>query len=257
MQPAVILVAGLFGPLPGGGGQPVAPPPREAPPRPAAWVVHRISTRGVVTAADDTSVTVRGFDRRYALTGRRNVRLVSVGGGPFLLYTTIKEDRHQLAVTLANGDMAVFRREDMPAVRFTASPGLLDGTRAFSAAHSYRPADVRVGDEVNLVFVPEPAGNEEVFWGMQIERRPGGRVPPAPADRPGDRDPWHERANAYQDWEERGIPLPDKYDPDKARERMRQYQEAARRFEAEQAEQAARERLFQMVRDMKPKPPAP
>jgi hypothetical protein len=212
----------------------------------------------VVTATDEASVTVRGFDLRYTSTGRRNVRLVSVGGGPFLLYTTIKEDRHQLTVTLANGDVATFRREDMPAVRFTASPGLLDGSRVFSAAHSYRPADVRVGDEVHLVFFTDPAGDEEVFWGMQIERRPGGRVPPAPGEEPNARNPWHERANAYQDWEERGIPLPDKYDPNKFRERMRQNAAAIQRFEAEQAaREAARERLFQMVRDMKAKPPAP
>jgi hypothetical protein len=38
-----------------------------------------------------------------------------------------------------------------------------------------------------------------------------GEVPPAPGQRPADRYPHSERMQAEQDWEEKGIPLPDKY----------------------------------------------
>jgi len=46
-----------------------------------------------------------------------------------------------------------------------------------------------------------------------IYRRPGGRVPPAPDESPDQAYRWHERMNADQDLEEKGIPLPSKYAP--------------------------------------------
>lgn len=60
-----------------------------------------------------------------------------------------------------------------------------------------------------------------------IWRRPGGRVPPPPGDplalrKRGPTDPPlpYERANATQDWEEKGIPIPMRFlSPQERRER--------------------------------------
>lgn len=71
--------------------------------------------------------------------------------------------------------------------------------------YSYRLADVAVGDRVLIRY--DRVGGDDYCWGICIERRPGGRVPPAQRDLPGGR-PWHEVMNAQQDFEEKGIPLP-------------------------------------------------
>ena len=76
---------------------------------------------------------------------------------------------------------------------------------------SYRLSDVAVGDkvqiwclELNGVLRCETIG---------IDRRPGGRVPPCPGERANHPCPWHEKCNAHQDFEEKGIPIPAKFDP--------------------------------------------
>ena len=80
---------------------------------------------------------------------------------------------------------------------------------------SYRLVDVQIRDQVMLDC--GLVNGEWVFNGIRINRRPGGRVPPAPGDY--DDGPfkgapkWHDGINALQDWEERGIPIPDKYHP--------------------------------------------
>jgi hypothetical protein len=76
---------------------------------------------------------------------------------------------------------------------------------------TYRFADVKVGDQV-LMYCLE-LNRELRCETICIRRRPGGRVPPCPGERPGCTRPWHEYANAMQDFEEKGIPLPPKYDP--------------------------------------------
>ncbi|MBX9580115.1 MAG: hypothetical protein K2X87_07380 [Gemmataceae bacterium] len=226
----------------------VAPPPRECA-RPAGEVQLRRSgtVGGVVTAVDAGSVSIRGFDLRYGDIRRQDLRLVSVGGRPPILCTRDEETRHRLTLTLPNGEVATFRRDDMPAVRFAASGG-----DPPSPAASYRPADVRVGDEVTLWL--DRDAPDGFFRGVQIERRPGGRVPPAPGEDPDSGYPWHEYANAMQDWEERGVPLPDKYDPVKLRRMLAANREVVRRY---QAKQAALERLAPPPREVPPKPPAP
>ena len=76
---------------------------------------------------------------------------------------------------------------------------------------AYRLADVKVGD---LVRISCPELNGELRCEtICIHRRPGGRVPPCPGEKPDTYLKWHERANAYQDFEEKGIPLPAKFDP--------------------------------------------
>ncbi|MBX9627029.1 MAG: hypothetical protein K2X82_24720 [Gemmataceae bacterium] len=227
----------------------VAPPPRLAARAPAAARPEIPGTvQGVVTAADADSVTIRGFDLRYFDTRRRDLLLVSVGGrGPYLCTKVGRaRDRVALALTLPGGEVMTFRRADMPARRFVAG----DGPDPIPGWASYRPADVRVGDEVTLWL--DPNGPDGEFRGIQIERRPGGRVPPAPGEDPDTRNPWHDYANAWQDWEERGIPLPEKYDPAVAREMIRRNREAGRQFFEEQA---ARERTAPPPRLAKPKPP--
>ncbi|MBX9626681.1 MAG: hypothetical protein K2X82_22965 [Gemmataceae bacterium] len=79
---------------------------------------------------------------------------------------------------------------------------------------------------------------------------PGGRPPPAPGQAPGDPNPWHEYANARQALEERGVPLPDKFDP---RKRLQQMQRDARLLEVLDPEQ--RQRIAPPPREAKPKPP--
>src|SRR5438477_465783 len=56
-----------------------------------------------------------------------------------------------------------------------------------------------------------------------VAPRPGGFVPPAPGD---NLNSYHDRMNAWQAFEEKGIPLPPQYDPAvqqlKAEERWRE-----------------------------------
>ena len=76
---------------------------------------------------------------------------------------------------------------------------------------TYRLVDVKVGDRVSITCLKL---NEELRCEtICIQRRPGGRVPPCPDEKPDSLLKWHERANAYQDFEEQGIPLPARFDP--------------------------------------------
>ena len=122
--------------------------------------------------------------------------------------------REEIAVTTALGQVTTLRRADRPPRKFRASKTLASGGYGgFADSGMYRLADVRVGDEVDLEIQ-----RVDGVWectGVCIRRRPGGRVPPGreatsiqfPAVA------WHERMNAEQDWEEKGIPLPDKFIP--------------------------------------------
>ena len=76
---------------------------------------------------------------------------------------------------------------------------------------SYRPCDVRIGDMIDILVQPK-ADRTLVCEAMLIQRRPGGRVPEAPKQKFDPKHPersWAFIANAYQDEEEKGIPLPD------------------------------------------------
>lgn len=75
----------------------------------------------------------------------------------------------------------------------------------------YRLQDVKVGDIV--VIVIHQIGEDDVCAAVRIQRRPGGLVPKAPFEDPEVRDPYHVMMNAFQRFEEKGIPLPLKYDP--------------------------------------------
>ncbi len=73
--------------------------------------------------------------------------------------------------------------------------------------HMYKASDVRAGDKI-LVYTARYDGVEEI-QSISILRRPGGRVPPSHENPPDYKH--HERMNAFQDLEKRGIPLPEKY----------------------------------------------
>ena len=220
--------------LPGGAFAP-------QPARPAG-PSRQTTCEGQVTAVDDRSITIRGFDLRSGETWRRNLFLYSFGGRQEVLCTKIEQTRHLLTLTLPNGEVMRVRREDMPVRRFPVGTHLAAGgfDPAESAGGTYRLADIRVGDEVTLWL--EREGPEGVCRAIQIDRRPGGRVPRAPGQKPDDTDPYDGWVNAFQDWEERGIPLPDRYNIEKIRERGR------RPMAAPQAPPP---------REAKPKPPTP
>ena len=164
---------------------PVAPPPREVPPKRAA---SRPSVyRGFVVAVDAQSITVRGAE--VGLPQPEVIR------------------------------------------RFMAGAALLAGEqdREYNSAADYRLKDVRVGDRVYLMLRQDVP---DVCATVRIERRPGGVVPPAPwwpTDAP---NPHHEYLNAWQAFEEKGTPLPEKYDPVV---QQRKFEEEQRIAEAQDA----------------------
>ena len=83
-------------------------------------------------------------------------------------------------------------------------------SKALGALYSYRWSDVKVGDRVDIRF--ERVDGKFQCTAIAIRRRPGGRIPPGHV--PDLRDPpYHEYAQALQDREEKGIPLPDKFKP--------------------------------------------
>lgn len=77
----------------------------------------------------------------------------------------------------------------------------------------YGQDDVRVGDVIELTTRLYPGDYEEAEF-ISIIRRPGGRVPREAYEIPFKEDAyaWHTMMNAYQDFEEHGTPLPDRFD---------------------------------------------
>lgn len=72
-------------------------------------------------------------------------------------------------------------------------------------------SDLRVGDTVNIEVHFDKDGDE---WTTEIRilRRPGGKIPPMANDPfVGTDSAFHLRAQAEQDWEEKGTPIPKKY----------------------------------------------
>lgn len=99
-------------------------------------------------------------------------------------------------------------------VTFPAGDALLRGEQdpREVSNNDYRLKDVKVGDIVYIMI--HHSGEDNLCAAVRIQRRPGGEVPRAPFE-PGDvRDHYHDAMNAYQRFEEKGIPLPLKYNLD-------------------------------------------
>lgn len=107
-----------------------------------------------------------------------------------------------------NGELHLQLSADLRAGRF--SPGT-------PAAQSYLPENLRVGDGVLIEF--DRRGGAAICTSIMIYKRPGGRVPPSPNVKEDEKIErafgykWHEGQNARNDWQDRGIPLPDKFKP--------------------------------------------
>lgn len=110
------------------------------------------------------------------------------------------------------GRIRTVRRGDEPPRRFWVGAELEDGSyrTTMGAKFTYRLKDVRVGDEV-LLWMEHGRHYTDLCANICIRRRPGGRVPQAPGEEPGEERPHHERMQAAQDWEEHGMPFPAKF----------------------------------------------
>ncbi|MDB5309721.1 MAG: hypothetical protein JWO38_3923 [Gemmataceae bacterium] len=212
------------------GQMPVAPPPRPA--------ILFVQYWGKVTDVGRDFIEVqglyieitgqKGYEHRRKAEGGKNVsRQVFTGDamtvkGPGRLLTAtrveIEADLNTITVTATDGTVSVLRRSKEPPRRFEVSDWLRGGGfgPGVSASYSYRLADIRVGDEVDLhvgQYLPDANPPAQICTGICIQKRPGGRVPPAPGEDPMSGFKHHECMNAMQDWEEFGTPIPDKYHP--------------------------------------------
>lgn len=166
-----------------------APRPKLAPPRaPFAGLPNGAgdeigSCGGTVTAVDKGSITVTAEPKKieqYSAKGKLE-KIIIVPAQPPRKFTAVGP--------LAEGG---YLKDGVPKAQ-------------------YRLSDVKVGDKVFFDWVRFGQVYQVHYVG--IYRRPGGRVPPSPGEKPGEEKPWHEYAQALQDLEEKGIPLPEKYQP--------------------------------------------
>ncbi|MBX9627559.1 MAG: hypothetical protein K2X82_27405 [Gemmataceae bacterium] len=217
-----------------------APPPRPAAvtvtstTRPADGAFRQPSYGGWVTAVDRESIIVQGFDvvgiggaiRTMSWDPDRCANVMT--GWPLELHWVggrksravgHTSSRAEVVLTDWWGRRTVLRPADTTPRRFLAGLALADGQWEPGAqpAESYRLADVRVGDWVGLALADTDLPGQELYqWcaRVSIERRPGGKVPPAPAfEPPAHNYRFHEAMQAQQDWEERRAPFPEKYHP--------------------------------------------
>ena len=112
------------------------------------------------------------------------------------------------------------QRPGKAAFRFRLSPSLAAGELPKFVAEPGGPvppewldiylnviADLRVGDIVQVEFSRWDQCDAFVIW-----KRPGGRVPPVRGENPKPgRARYHESVNWRQDYEEHGIPLPERF----------------------------------------------
>lgn len=126
-------------------------------------------------------------------------------------------EHHEGKVTALSETIIRIQKGDEEGITFTFSAVLVANQipkvardRTVSSHETYRPCDVRVGDIVEIVR--NRKDGVDICESILILRRPGGRVPQAPGQKHDPENPqwsWHFVANAQQDLEEKGIPLPD------------------------------------------------
>ena len=173
-------------------------PPLRKPPEPKDGDVD-VRYWGTVTEMTKTSITIQ-FDNRKEQKPKR-----------FLLSETLAAGKYAIVGRLKPGFT----------FRSTVSP-----------VEMYRLMDVKVGDWVTIRYAC--LDGVDICDNISITKRPGGQVPPLPAEaeslmdpekfrkakfpevqwRPDPRSPYipyHERMNAYWDLEDKGIPYPEKF----------------------------------------------
>jgi hypothetical protein len=150
-------------------------------------------------------------------TGRNTSGIVQgIDKDGITLYRVEVEVLHWRHDPLSGESFGVKRKETFPAVpakNFLLAEELTKGEYVKTAlpANTYRVTDVRVGDWVSIEY--ERRNGVDVCKALCIDRRPGGRIPPAPGEKPDAFNKYHEQANARQDWEEKRIAYPRKYWP--------------------------------------------
>ncbi len=126
-----------------------------------------------------------------------------------------REDVHVISL---DGRITVLNRSAQPPRKFELSNQLASGgdARDRGECYAYKASDVRIGDEVDVVG--EFVDGKWRCAAIRITRRSGGQVPPSQLAHTTKR-PWHFTANAWQAWEEHGIPLPEFNPPPHAKPR--------------------------------------
>jgi hypothetical protein len=93
--------------------------------------------------------------------------------------------------------------------RFAASDYIRTGIGEPLHALAYRLIDLQRGDRVFVKY--DRVRGLDTCTTLAIQRRPGGRVPPNPGEPVNRRNRYHDFANAKQDFEEKGIPIPQRF----------------------------------------------
>jgi|SRR6185437_1044427 len=93
---------------------------------------------------------------------------------------------------------------------YELSPRLASGDYPRDYIHAmFKAADVKLGDRVDITY-HRKMGRETCDI-ILIKRRPGGKVPKSRYTGDWGKHVPHEMFQAFQDWEEKGIPIPQKY----------------------------------------------
>jgi hypothetical protein len=153
----------------------------------------------------------------WTFTGRGTGGFVqSVGKDGITLYRPAMDVLHLRHDPLTGDPLGVTKKDTLPAwpaKTFLLGEELAKGEyiKTASPPDTYRITDVRVGDWVCIKY--DRRNGVDICRTICIHRRPNGRVPPAPGEKPDEFRKYHEGANASQDWEENRLPYPRKYWP--------------------------------------------
>jgi len=188
----------------------------------------------MVTEIDVRSITIRN----QFITGAENCKESDDSGSgrfgrcvrkdptkPIILHfpggeldcISYESTRDGLIITLCTGEEVPLRNALLQARQFMAAEALLEAAPhpglPFRKRHCHLLSQVKVGDEVELALYG-PFGNEECV-GVAIERRPGGSVPHSTHSLEFFRERI-DQCNAFQQHEEHGTPIPDRFRRDLA-----------------------------------------
>lgn len=185
----VLVAAWLMPTAPGEAGVPQTDGEIQRKPPPPKYEHVYYPTQGTVRAVEKFAVTIY-FPGGTIMSSR--------GGTPFEAsgFVPPETTRFQLSATLAAGGYPAPGR----------TPSTLLGGASVSESETYRVSDLQMGDLVRVHRYRRDG--VDVLDAIMIERRPGGRIPPAPGQSPTVTVPYHELKDAYWDLEEKGIAYP-------------------------------------------------